>query len=75
MSRRITGTTSLEGRKLEHALSADFFIAFSLKLFAYVLSIGIGMSMWVWIDDESHLIRCTPRVRGKGGFGSSSSYL
>lgn len=63
-----SGRLLLKGGNLEHALSADFFIAFSLKLFAYVLSIGIGMSMWAWIDDESDLDSMHPEGSWQGWF-------
>lgn len=45
----------VKGGNLEHALSADFFIGLSLSLFAYVLSLGLGVAMWAWVDDAENL--------------------
>jgi len=58
----------IKGGHLEHAIASDFFVKFSLMLFAYVLSIGMGFVMWAWIDDASNLESLNPSGSWQGWF-------
>lgn len=45
----------VKGGNLEHAISANYFAEVSLELTSYVLSFGVGMLMWIWIDHAEDL--------------------
>jgi len=49
----------IKGGNLESAIAADYFIGLALGLVSYILSVGIGMAMWVWTDEAADQIAKT----------------
>ena len=49
----------IKGGNLESAIAADYFIGLALGLVSYILSVGIGMAMWVWTDEAADQVAKT----------------
>lgn len=43
----------IKGGNMEQALAANYFAAFSLALFSWVLSVFVGMMMFFWVDHNA----------------------
>ena len=52
----------IKGGNLESAIAADYFIGLALGLVSYILSVGIGMVMWVWGDSETDMKTLDPNA-------------